>query len=178
MPVLIGNKCSRYVVHSVSYVISKFCIPSQIERWPCQIKHCVGLCCYQEFVGFLKNVFVCPDKASFRHHSCQQTTLSWQDALFCHHRRRLCGILVQQPLCSTDTLRQYHNNNIKLFLCHLLSHYILLILLMNQIIYFHRQHIFLLLLDINHVWYLCLAAIMVFRPGIFDLYHNHSFPTS
>ena len=78
-----------------------------------------------------------------------------------------CGLLFVQTLYDifhTHTLRQYHSNNIKLFLCHLLSHYILLILIMNQKIYFHRQHIFLLLLDINHVWYLCLAAIMVFRP--------------
>ena len=85
-----------------------------------------------------------------------------------------CGLLFVQTLYDifhTLTLRQYHNNNIKLFLCHLLSHYILLILLMNQIIYFHRQHIFRLLLDINHVWYLCLAAIMVFRPTNICIYN-------
>ena len=54
------------------------------------------------------------------------------------------GLLFVYPLWDmfhTHTLRQYHNNN-KLFLCHLLSHYILIILLINQIIDFHWQNIF------------------------------------
>jgi hypothetical protein len=59
----------------------------------------------------------------------------------------------------------------KLCLCHLLSHYILLILLMNKIIDFHWQNIFLLLLDKNNVWHLGLVAIMLFRHTNIVIYN-------